>query len=124
MSNNIAVEGRLGNDAEKRFTPSGKAFVKFSLADNVFSHGEKRTQWYSCTLFGARAEALEPHLTKGAQVVVFGEFATNQGKDGKTYLNINVHNVALVGGRQQGGEQVTTSQSSDDFAFDGDEIPF
>lgn len=64
---------RLGRDAEIRFTNDGEPVASLSLA---FSHGRKGpdgrrpTQWVDATLWGKRAEVLQPYLVKGAAVVV------------------------------------------------------
>ncbi|HEY9662307.1 MAG TPA: single-stranded DNA-binding protein [Allocoleopsis sp.] len=122
MANTITVIGNLGNDAEKRFTPNGTVQVSFTVADNIYYRGEKKTQWFSCTMFGQRAEKVLPYLTKGTQVAVFGEFATNEASNGKTYLNINLDNLTLVGPRAQ--VEQTAEPATDGLSFEDDEIPF
>lgn len=63
---------RIGRDAEVRFLDGGDAVINLSLA---FSYGKKghdgkrQTQWLDASMFGKRAEALAPHLTKGASVM-------------------------------------------------------
>lgn len=63
---------RLGRDAELKFTQNGDPIASLALA---FSYGKKQdgkrpTQWVDASLWGARAEALAPHLIKGQQVFV------------------------------------------------------
>lgn len=64
---------RLGRNATLRHTPQGEPVVELALA---FNHGQKDadgkrpTQWIDATLWGKRAEALAPHLTKGSAIDV------------------------------------------------------
>ena len=70
MSLQLFGLARLGRDAEIRHTPAGDAVCDLSLAFNVRVKNEKATTWVKGTLWGKRAEALAPHLTKGASMMV------------------------------------------------------
>ena len=65
--------GRLGADGELRTTQSGEKVLGFRVANDVGFGERKTTQWVDCSIWGRRAEALAPHLTKGKAVVVSGE---------------------------------------------------
>jgi single-strand DNA-binding protein len=64
---------RIGRDVEVRNTTGGDAVASVSLA---FSYGrkgddgKKPVQWVDGALWGKRAEALAPYLTKGTLVTV------------------------------------------------------
>lgn len=65
---------RIGRDVEVRYTPAGDAVANLSLA---FTYGKKdpntgnrSTQWVEGSIWGNRAEAMAPHLTKGTQIYV------------------------------------------------------
>ena len=63
--------GRLGRDAEVRFTPGGDAVCNLALAceyGRKGPDGKKPTQWIDATLWGKQAEALGPYLLKGQQL--------------------------------------------------------
>ena len=79
---------RLGRDAELRTTSQGESVATLALA---FSYGRKGsdgnrpTQWVDAALWGKRAEALAPYLTKGGLVSVSLEdvhIETFGGKNG------------------------------------------
>ena len=101
---------RLGRDAEIRYTQNGEPVASLSLA---FSYGRKGddgkrpTQWVDGSLWGKRAEALAPFLTKGSLVVVTMEDVHTeayQGRNGEaTKLVGRVTDIELAGGgeRQQ-----------------------
>lgn len=63
--------GRLGRDAELRYTPGGDAVCNLALAceyGRKGTDGKKPTQWIDATLWGKQAEALAPYLLKGQQL--------------------------------------------------------
>lgn len=100
--NKIIFTGRLGRDAELRYTPAGKAVCSFSVANDIGYGGKKKTQWIKCTLWDKRAEALAPMLTKGKEVTIEGEVTLDEypKKDGShgASLAVRVGDVALHGG--------------------------
>lgn len=62
--------GRIGRDAELRYTPSGDAVCNLALACDYGRKvdGKRPTQWVDATLWGKQAEAMAPYLVKGQQV--------------------------------------------------------
>ena len=63
--------GRIGRDAELRFTPSGDPVINLALACDYGRKGQdgkRPTQWVDATLWGKQAEAMAPYLLKGQQV--------------------------------------------------------
>lgn len=63
--------GRIGRDAEVRFTTGGDAVVNLALAceyGRKGTDGKRPTQWVDATLWGKQAEAMAPYLLKGQQV--------------------------------------------------------
>lgn len=105
MSNSISFVGRLGQDSERKQYANGQ-FLKFSVGENVGWGDKKSTNWWNCTLFGKQAEgSLMDYLVKGASVFIVGEVSFSQGQDGKTYNNLTVKHIELVGSKQQGQSQ-------------------
>lgn len=67
--------GRIGRDAELRFTASGDPVCSIPVAVDYGRKGQdgkKPTQWYEVTLWGKQAEGLAEYLTKGKQVFFTG----------------------------------------------------
>ena len=129
--NVFTFSGRLGSDAEVRYTASGTAVCSFVVANDTGYGDNKRTQWIDCALFGKRAEGgLPQHLTKGAQVVVSGEvtlktYAKRDGSQGAS-LQVRVNDVDLIGGK---GEQRQQQREPEQQPAGGgvdpmDDIPF
>ena len=76
--NKVILIGNLGKDPEIKYTPSGTAVAKFSLATN--EHRKDRTTgeandittWFRVTLWGRQAETASQYLTRGRPVYVEG----------------------------------------------------
>src|SRR5436309_3510841 len=107
--NKAIVLGHLGKDAETRFTQSGVAVTKFSLATSrrwKDQSGEikEKTDWHNVVVW--RQENLANYLTKGKQVYVEGRLQTRsyEDQDGKkVYATEVVADDVLLLGNQGGG---------------------
>jgi single-strand DNA-binding protein len=105
--NKVILVGRLGQDAETKFTPSGTSLTSFSVAtsrrwkDQQTNEWKEDTTWTRITLW--RQENLANYLTKGTQVYVEGRLQTRSydDKDGKKVYATDVvaEEVILLGGR-------------------------
>ena len=127
--------GRLGRDAEVRYTQGGTAVCQFTVAVDYGYGDNKGTNWLRCQLWGRRAEGnLPQYLVKGAQVAVSGELQvreyTNRSGEQKTSVEVNVRELDLIGGKRdaQAPQQAQPSHADDPFASapgdDGDDLPF
>jgi single-strand DNA-binding protein len=105
--NKVMLLGNLGADPELRSTTGGQAVLKLRLAtaESYLDRNrqrQERTEWHSCVIWGARAEALSRILRKGDRVFIEGGNRTSSydDKDGnKRYkTEVNVTNVILCGG--------------------------
>src|SRR5215471_19846826 len=115
--NKVILIGRLGKDAESKFTPSGTSVATFSIAtswrqkDQQTGEWKEHTDWHNIVFW--RAENVAPYLTKGTQVYVEGRLQTRnyENKEGrKVYVTeVVAEELILLGGRQSG-------ESSADFS--------
>jgi single-strand DNA-binding protein len=99
MSIQATVIGHLGGEAEAKTLPSGKVVTNFSVA----SKGRGRdagTTWVRAQLWGQRGASLAQYLTKGSRVAVHGSLSTRE-YNGKTYVDLEVHEVDLLGDKQK-----------------------
>lgn len=131
--NNITIVGRLAADIEVKYLPSGEALGNFTVASDVGFGDKKTTNWFRCTLFGKRVDAISQFLSKGQQVTVFGQLTLREwlDKNGVKQLSpdIRVNDIALQGGKQsdaapaqrQQGKPVAPQQGG---SFDDSDIPF
>ena len=104
-TNIVLLVGRLTRDAEIRYTSSGTAVCRFSLAVNRISgSGEKKAEsvgFFDVAVWSRLAETIHPYLAKGKQVCVSGELRQNRWEqDGETRSKIEVSasTVQLLGG--------------------------
>ncbi|OFZ83114.1 MAG: single-stranded DNA-binding protein [Bdellovibrionales bacterium RIFOXYD1_FULL_44_7] len=139
--NKVILVGRLGQNPEVRYTPSGMAVANFSVATNeswTDKSGQKqeRTEWHKVVVWGKLAELCNQYLTKGRQAYVEGRLQTRQwqDKDGQTKYTteIQAQTVQFLGG-QSANAGVSTStdktpqpQGADlpEPSFTEDDIPF
>lgn len=132
--NNCTFAGRLGGDAETRFTQAGKPVTNFSLAvDEYAGQGERKTLWVKCAVWGERGEKLAQYLVKGTPVCVSGQsgIETYTANDGsaKANLTLFVREVTLLGSRQDGQptqprQQAPAQRQASVDDFDDQSIPF
>lgn len=130
--NLLCVTGNLGRDAEVR-QAGGSSVCSFSVAMTAGYGDKKQTIWLDCSLWGKQAEgALPSYLTKGQQVALTGELSTRE-HEGKTYLQLRVSTIDLIGKREDSQQsqsapqhtpaQQAPAQQPDYSSFDSD-IPF
>ncbi len=111
--NKVIIVGRLGNDPEVRYTPSGSAVAKFSVAtseewkDKTTGEKKERTEWHRITAWGKLGEICGEYLSKGRQVYVEGRLQTSSydDKEGvKRYsTEIVASDVQFLGSKESGG---------------------
>ena len=95
MINRVVLVGRLTKDPELRYTPSGLAVVRFTIAVNrQFSNqsGEKEADFINCVAWRKQAENLANFQRKGNLVGVEGRIQTGsyEGQDGKRVYTTDV----------------------------------
>ncbi len=121
---NIGVfTGRVGGDAEVRYTQGGKAVASFSIAiDNGKSKdGEKKAAtWITATLWEKRAESLTPYIKKGIMVSVSGPVSSQAWIDkndgsAKSKVVVTVREFTFAGGgeKREGAAPVTPPDSNE-----------
>jgi single-strand DNA-binding protein len=103
--NRVILVGRLTRNAELKYTNSGAAVSKFSLAIN--QRRKKGDQWedevhyFDVSLWGKSAESINQYLVKGKQVGVEGQLRQDRWQqDGQNRSKVEIFatNVMLLGG--------------------------
>ena len=96
--NNLTINGNLVRDMEIKDV-KGLLIGEFTIANNQrVSKDKEETTFLKCTLFGARVEALEKYLVKGAKVLVTGRLsiANVESEEGyKTYVSCIVNDLEI-----------------------------
>ena len=114
------IVGHIGKDAETKSLSDGKQFVTFTVAVNAGYGDKKVTNWYDIVTFRQIPDWKFQNLTKGATVLVSGDFKfTLSEKNGKNYphLNINAETIEVFSVKEQTAEPTQGT-------FDDDVPPF
>jgi len=74
--NQVSIIGRLGQDPELRYTPSGKAVARMSVAVNDRYGENERTYWFPVICWNGLGETVSQYLHKGSRVAVSGRITT------------------------------------------------
>lgn len=121
--NSAVIGGNVGRDAQLR-DAGGSKVLSFSLA-NTSPFGEKKTEWYTVSLWGKQAESLNGRITKGTPLVVVGEVGTRsyKAKDGtdRTELTLRANTVQFAGRNENASTGTDMGVAVED---DDEELPF
>lgn len=95
MINRVVLVGRLTKDVDLKYTPSGVAMARFTLAVNrTFTNqqGEKEADFINCLVWRKQAENAANYLSKGSLAGVEGRIQTGsyEGQDGKRVYTTDV----------------------------------
>ncbi len=131
--NKVILIGNLGKDPEVKYTPSGTAVAKFSLATNERykdkeGNWQDRTEWHNITAWARTAEIAGEYLKKGRTVYIEGRLRTDSWEDKNTHekkyrTEIVVENLVLLGGGRGEGEEGSGGKSRGSSANAMDQRP-
>ena len=90
--NNITVTGNVGRDPELKFSNSGMAVLKFSVADTTGKDDKKKTSWHDIVVFGDQAQQVAEHVKKGTRLIISGRLVieTYEKKDGSKGKRVEI----------------------------------
>ena len=133
----ITLVGNLTNDPELRFTPSGAAVAKFTVASTPRYMDRQTNEWkdgdtlfLQCQIWRQAAENVAETLTRGMRVIVSGKlkqrsYETKEGKK-RTVFEVEVDEVGpslrnatakvTKTTKQGGGGFSAPAESSDDWS--------
>lgn len=130
--NSVNLLGRLVRDVELKYTQSGKAVAKITVAvdrDNkkkLQEQGQPTADFISCVAWGKTAELIGTYFGKGSRIGVTGRLQTGSytKQDGtKVYTtDVLVDKITFV-------DKSNSGTATNDFVFSGEptgqeEIPF
>lgn len=144
--NSVNLIGRLVREPELKYTQSGLAVLRFTVAVDRKLSKDKREEaernnqptadFISCTAFGKTAEVIANYHGKGSQIGVEGRIQTGSyEKDGRTIYttDVLVNSITFVGSKNNnsgGGNYQNSNNKQDDYSDEGffpvnnDDIPF
>ena len=126
----VILVGKVGKDAEMRYTPSGQAVTSFSVAVNEFftkdDKQQKKTTWFRISCWGKLAENCNQYVKKGMELYVEGRLEPDEqgnprmwtNKDGtsKSSFEITASTVQF-GAKSDGAKSEQSAPVDDDQPF-------
>lgn len=117
--NKVILVGRIGQDPEIRYMPSGGAVANLTIAtseswrDKQTGEVKEQTEWHRVVVFGKLAEIVGEYVKKGSQIYVEGKLQTRKWTDSNgvekwtTEVVLNGPNaiMQMLGGKSEGGQQ-------------------
>jgi len=140
--NKVILIGNLTADPELRYTPSGTARVRFSIAINrqykdASGQLQEETTFVPIVAWGTQAENCANYLSKGRSVAVEGRLRIDsfENADGerKKVVEVVAQNVQFLGGPMRSAEPGTVPEGAspaapgateDDSKGTDEEVPF
>jgi single-strand DNA-binding protein len=126
--NHVALIGRLTRDAELKYTASGQAVCKFSIAVNRRRRNgdqwEDEANFFDIVVWGRQGESLTQYLVKGKMVGVDGELRQDrwqQDGQNRSKVEIIANNLQLLGGPSGQGQSYTGAQGSGNASYGPDQ---
>ena len=103
--NHVVLIGRLTRDAELKYTSSGQAVCKFSIAVNRRKKNgdqwEDEANFFDVVVWGRQGESLNQYLVKGKMIAVNGELRQDrwqQDGQNRSKVEIVADFLQLLGG--------------------------
>lgn len=96
--NQCFISGRLGRDPELKYTQSGKAYCRLSVACFYKVKEEERTDWVPVQVWGPLAESCGSNMQKGQRVMVRGRYSSSsyESPQGKKYFTQVVADLVAI----------------------------
>ena len=84
--NKVILVGNVGKDPEIKYTPSGVALAKFSLATNErfkdkSGEWQDRTEWHNVLAWQRLAEIVGEYVHKGSKLYIEGKLQSSSWED-------------------------------------------
>ncbi len=120
--NKVHLIGNLTRDPEVRYTQSGKAVARFTIAIDDGYGENKRTDFPTIVVWGKTAETIANNLHKGSKVAVNGKITTsNYEKNGQkiytTEVTADMYDGVEFLDKKQGGSQSNEIDMTEEIPF-------
>lgn len=116
--NKCIILGRVGQEPEIRYAPSGTAFANVSVAtseewkDKQTGEKKESTEWHKVVVIGKLAEIVGEYVKKGDQIYFEGQLKTRKWTDNAgvekytTEIHVGMNGVMqMIGGKREVGNQ-------------------
>lgn len=129
MINTVVLVGRLTKDPELKYTQSGIAVTRFTLAVNrtyTNQQGQREADFVNCVAWRKQADNIANHLRKGSLAGIEGRIQTRnfEGKDGNrvfmTEILANSIQFLEPKNSNRGNTSQTTEQDQSQYSNNSD----
>jgi single-strand DNA-binding protein len=130
--NSIQLIGNVGKEPEIKYTNSGTAVAKFSIATNESYKDnndelQDRTEWHNIVAWDKLAEIISKYVRKGEKIYVQGRVQTRSWDDKKSgekkYMTeVVVKDLLLLGAKQAAAPEAVAPAGAGPIS--DDDIPF
>ena len=134
--NHIVLIGRLTRDPELKYSQSGKAFSKFTVAvTREFNRDE--ADFINCVAWGKTAETIAEYLRKGKRIGLQGRLTVNKyekGGETRCTTEVSVDKFEFIDSAGTGVQTASYSKAAqpgssftendNDEIMDDDDFPF
>ena len=124
--NNVILMGRLTRDPELKYSQTGKAYCRFTVAVNR-DFNKDEADFINCLAFGKTAETIAEWLGKGRRIALQGRIQTgnyeNKNGDKVNTFEVVADRFEFVDSARSETNKNQT-YSNDDVLDDNDDFPF
>ena len=136
MFQQTLIVGRVGRDAEMRYTPGGIPVTNFSVAvdrhwTDASGQIQEKVTWFRIVCWRKLAEVTAQYVKKGQRILVVGDIEASAwtDRDGtpRASLELTAERVRFLGDREADAEGKPPAEVLADTGKEegvGDEIPF
>lgn len=132
MFQQTIIIGRVGRDAEMRYTQDGTPVTSFSVATSrkwTTQAGEQKenTTWFRVSAWGKQAEVCNKYVKKGMLVMVEGELSEpkpyqDKNSTWRASLDVRANRVQFLSSKGEGSGDNAAPAALDEIAEE--DIPF
>ena len=125
--NNVTLMGRLTRDPELKYSQSGKAYCRFTVAINR-EFNKEEADFINCLAFGKTAETIAEWLGKGRRIALQGRIQTgnyeNKNGDKVNTFEVVADRFEFVDSARSETSKNQSYSNNDDVLDDNDDFPF
>lgn len=136
--NKVILVGVLGQDPELKYTQSGTAVCRLSLAtsevwkDKNSGENQEKTEWHRIVVWAKPAEIIAEYARKGSKLYIEGKLETRKWeRDGQTHYTTEIRadqfqflSEAKGGGGSSNKQRQAPASAPQQSGFEDDDIPF
>ena len=125
--NNVILMGRLTRDPELKYSQSGKAYCRFTVAVNR-DFNKDEADFINCVAWGKTAETIAEWLGKGQRIALQGRIQTgnyeNKNGDKVNTFEVVADRFEFVDSARSETSKNQSYSNNDDVLDDNDDFPF